>query len=313
MTNAFIQERDLFPAIRPFDSGSLLCGTHNIYYEQCGAVDGQPLLFLHGGPGAGSSPSHRRLFNPKRFRCILFDQRGSGQSRPFASIVDNTTELLISDIEKLRKHLGIDKFVLFGGSWGSTLALAYAIAYPECISSLILRGIFLGTRDEVLWFLYDMGRFFPEAYGQFISHIPSAEAHDILKAYHDRLTSNNPSIHQPAADFWASYETSCSTLRADSRHMSGATALSMARIEAHYFKNDCFMPDGHILLNIDRINHLKAHIIQGRHDVICPPFSAHKLANAWGKKASLEMIDEAGHSTFEAGIAHALLAALEAV
>ena len=313
MMNAFIQEHDLFPAVLPFHTGRLARDEHDLYFEECGKQTGRPILFLHGGPGAGIAPSHRRLFNPDRFRCVLFDQRGSGQSRPFASIESNTTDALIGDIEALRHHLGLDKFILFGGSWGSTLALAYAIAYPEHVESLILRGIFLGTADEVSWFLHDMGRFFPEAHERFISLIPENERDDILTAYYQRLISNNPAIYQPAADRWASYETSCSTLRAGSRHMSGKAALSMARIEAHYFRHQCFMPDAHILSNIDRIKHLPAHIIQGRHDVICPPFTAQKLALAWGKNARLQMIDEAGHSTFERGIAHALLAVLNTI
>ena len=313
MMNAFIQEHDLFPAVLPFHTGRLARGGHDLYFEECGKQTGRPILFLHGGPGAGIAPSHRRLFNPDRFRCVLFDQRGSGQSRPFASIESNTTDALIDDIEALRNHLGVEKFILFGGSWGSTLALAYAIAYPEHVESLILRGIFLGTADEVSWFLHDMGRFFPEAHERFISFIPEDERDDVLTAYYQRLTSNNPAVYQPAADRWASYETSCSTLRAGSRHMSGKGALSMARIEAHYFRHQCFMPDAHILSNIDRIKHLPAHIIQGRHDVICPPFTAQKLALAWGKNARLQMIDEAGHSTFERGIAHALLAALNTI
>jgi len=313
MMNAFIQEHDLFPAVLPFHTGRLARDGHDLYFEECGKQSGRPIFFLHCGPGAGIAPSHRRLFNPDRFRCVLFDQRGSGQSRPFASIESNTTDALIGDIEALRHHLGVDKFILFGGSWGSTLALAYAIAYPEHVESLILRGIFLGTSDEVSWFLHDMGRFFPEAHERFISFIPENERDDILTAYYQRLTSNNPAIYQPAADRWASYETSCSTLRAGSRHMSGTAALSMARIEAHYFRHQCFMPDAHILSNIDRIKHLPAHIIQGRHDVICPPFTAQKLALAWGKNARLQMIDEAGHSTFERGIAHALLAALDTI
>ena len=313
MMNAFIQEHDLFPAVLPFHTGRLARDGHDLYFEECGKQTGRPILFLHGGPGAGIAPSHRRLFNPDRFRCVLFDQRGSGQSRPFAAIESNTTDALIGDIEALRHHLAIDKLILFGGSWGSTLALAYAIAYPEHVESLILRGIFLGTTDEVSWFLHDMGRFFPEAHERFISFIPEDERDDILAAYYQRLTSNNPAIYQPAADRWASYETSCSTLRAGSRHMSGTAALSMARIEAHYFRHQCFMPDAHILSNIDRIKHLPAHIIQGRHDVICPPFTAQKLALAWGKNARLQIIDEAGHSTFERGIAHALLAALDTI
>ena len=311
--NAFIQEHDLFPAVLPFHTGRLARDGHDLYFEECGKQTGRPILFLHGGPGAGIAPSHRRLFNPDRFRCVLFDQRGSGQSRPFASIESNTTDALIGDIEALRHHLGVDKFILFGGSWGSTLALAYAIAYPEHVESLILRGIFLGTADEVSWFLHDMGRFFPEAHERFISFIPENERDNILIAYYQRLTSNNPAVYQPAADRWASYETSCSTLRAGSRHMSGTAALSMARIEAHYFRHQCFMPDAHILSNVDRVKHLPAYIIQGRHDVICPPFTAQKLALAWGKNARLQMIDEAGHSTFERGVAHALLAALDTI
>ena len=313
MMNAFIQEHDLFPAVLPFHTGRLARDGHDLYFEECGKQTGRPILFLHGGPGAGIAPSHRRLFNPDRFRCVLFDQRGSGQSRPFASIESNTTDALIGDIEALRHRLGVDKFILFGGSWGSTLALAYAIAYPEHVESLILRGIFLGTANEVSWFLHEMGRFFPEAHERFISFIPEDERDDILTAYYQRLTSKNPAIYQPAADRWASYETSCSTLRAGNRHMSGTAALSMARIEAHYFRHQCFMPDAHILSNIDRIKHLPAHIIQGRHDVICPPFTAQKLALAWGKNARLQMIDEAGHSTFERGIAHALLAVLDTI
>ena len=313
MMNAFIQEHDLFPAVLPYNTGRLPRDGHDLYFEECGKQTGRPILFLHGGPGAGITPSHRRLFDPDRFRCVLLDQRGAGQSRPFASIESNTTELLIGDIEALRHHLGIDKLILFGGSWGSTLALAYAIAYPEHTESLILRGIFLGTLDEVSWFLHDMGRFFPEAHEKFTSYIPEDERDDILDAYYQRLTSSNPAIYQPAADRWASYETSCSTLRAGSRHMSGAAALSMARIEAHYFRHQCFMPDAHILSNIDRLKHLQVRIIQGRHDVICPPFTAQSLALAWGENAQLQMIDEAGHSTFERDIAHALLAALESI
>lgn len=311
--NAFIQERDLFPASLPFHSGRLRRDMHELYYEECGNAAGRPVLFLHGGPGAGIAPSHRRLFNPDRFRCVLFDQRGCGQSRPFASIESNTTTLLIDDIEALRQHLGVEKFILFGGSWGSTLALAYAIAYPEFVEALILRGVFLGTAGEVSWFLHEMGRFFPEAYAQFLEHIPEEERVDLLSAYYQRLTSPDPAIYQPAADRWASYETSCSTLRSGSRHVSGPMALSMARIEAHYFKNDCFMPDNHILSNIDRVKHLSVYIIQGRHDVICPPFTAEKLALSWGNSARLQIIDEAGHSTFESGIAYALLAALDVV
>lgn len=313
MVNAFIQEVELFAPSMPFSSGYIKRDSHDIYYEECGNAKAAPLLFLHGGPGAGTAPAHRRLFNPDRFHVVLFDQRGCGQSRPHGSLDQNTTDALIGDIEALRVHLGIDKFILFGGSWGSTLALAYSIAYPERVQHLILRGIFLGTRDEVNWFLHDMGRFFPEAYSRFIKGLDDAGDDDLLGNYYQRLINPDPKIHQPAADSWSSYETSCSTLRAGNRHVAGSGALSMARIEAHYFVNDCFMPDNHIMANIGRIQHVPAHIIQGRHDVICPPFTAQRLAETWGKNAKLQIIDEAGHSTFESGIAHALMAALDEI
>ena len=313
MANAFIKERELFPSVMPFQSGFLNRNKHEIYYEQCGNYSGQPVLFLHGGPGAGTTPAHRRLFDPKRFRAVLFDQRGCGQSRPYASLDDNSTDMLIDDIEALRQSLDIDKFVLFGGSWGSTLALAYAIAYPEHVSGLILRGIFLGTRPEVDWFLNDMGRFFPEAYDRFVCQLNPGERADLLTSYFNRLVDPNPSVNHKAAEAWASYEASCSTLRAEYRHVGGTGALTMARIEAYYFINDCFMPKNHIMDNVGRVSHLPAIIVQGRYDVICPPATACKLAAKWGSNAKLQIIDAAGHSTFESGIAHALMAALEAI
>lgn len=311
MANAFIQDRELYPPISPFNSGVVARGMHSIYFEECGNPDGLPVLFLHGGPGAGTGPTHRRLFNPNRFHCVLFDQRGCGKSTPHGSVEDNTTDLLIEDIEALRNQLGIDKFLLFGGSWGSTLALAYAIAHPDRVLGLVLRGIFLGTDPEVEWFLHDMGRFFPEAYDNFVGFLPEEERGDIMGAFFRRLSDDNPRIHMPAAEKWSSYETSCSTLRAGARHVSGRGALSMARIEAHYFLNHCFMPPNHILKNIQYINHLKLHVVQGRHDVICPPVTARKLVQSWGSRAELKMVDDAGHSTFETGIAHALLSALD--
>ena len=311
MVNAFIQERELFSPSKPFYSGFLKRDNHQIYYEQCGSSLGQPILFLHGGPGAGTSPAHRRLFDPRRFHLILFDQRGCGQSRPQASLDNNSTEDLIGDIEAIRDLLGIDKFTLFGGSWGSTLALAYAIAYPKHVRQLILRGIFLGTRSEVNWFLNDMGRFFPEAYERFTGYLGQMDCTDLLTSYFNRLIDPDPVIHQKAAESWASYETSCSTLRAGNRHMAGPGALTMARIEAYYFLNNCFMPPNHIINNVELITHLPVTIVQGRHDVICPPTTAFQLAKKWGEKAKLKIVDVAGHSTFESGIAHALMAALE--
>jgi proline iminopeptidase len=225
---------------------------------------------------------------------------------------DNTTLHLIEDIETLRKQLGIDQFLLFGGSWGSTLALAYAIAYPEHVQGLILRGIFLGSDAEVDWFLYEMGRFFPEAHARFVNFLPLNERGNLLENYYHRLMSDDNMVHQPAANSWSSYETSCSTLRAEQRYVSGKSALTMARLEAHYFMNRCFMPDGHIMNHIKLVQHLPIDIIQGRHDVICPPMTAASLAHHWGKKAKLQLVDNAGHSTFESGIAQALLSALDA-
>ena len=312
MTNAFIQDIDLFDPVMPFQTGWLEQQQHRIYFEQCGNADGIPVLFLHGGPGAGISPVHRRLFNPNKFRTILFDQRGSGRSTPLGETTDNTTLHLIEDIETLRKQLGIDQFLLFGGSWGSTLALAYAIAYPEHVQGLILRGIFLGSDAEVEWFLYEMGRFFPEAHARFVNFLPQNERSNLLENYYNRLMSDDNMVHQPAANSWSSYETSCSTLRAEQRYVSGKSALTMARLEAHYFMNGCFMPDGHIMNHIKLVHHLPIDIIQGRHDVICPPMTAASLAHCWGKKAKLQLIDNAGHSTFESGIAQALLSALDA-
>lgn len=312
MTNAFIQDIDLFDPLMPFQTGWLEKGSHKIYYEQCGNPDGIPVLFLHGGPGAGISPVHRRLFNPNKFHAILFDQRGSGRSTPLGGTTDNTTLHLIEDIEALRKQLGIDKFLLFGGSWGSTLALVYAIAYPEHVQGLILRGIFLGSDAEVDWFLHEMGRFFPEAHARFVNFLPPEERTNLLENYYHRLMSDDDKIHQPAANSWSSYETSCSTLRAEQRYVSGKSALTMARLEAHYFMNGCFIPADHIMNNLKLVHHLQINIIQGRHDVICPPMTAVNLANRWGKNAKLQLIDSAGHSTFESGIAQALLSALDA-
>ena len=239
----------------------------------------------------------------------LFDQRGCGRSTLHGETANTTQDRLPTSRRFV--SISIEKWLLVGGSWESTLALAYAIAHPERVTGLVLRGIFLGTRAEVDWFLHDMGRFFPEAFEEFVGYLTEEERQDILMSYHEKLTSDQALVHQPAAERWASYETSCSTLRAGSRRVTGKSALSMARLEAHYFVNDCFMPKNHIMTNIGVIRHLPAHIIQGRHDVICPPETAHRLAEAWGRRATLRVIDDAGHSTFESGIAHALLAALD--
>ena len=306
MPHAFDRDVDLHDDIKPFDTGILNRDGHSIYYEQCGTPDGIPVMFFHGGPGSGCAPAHRRLFDPKRYHVILIDQRGSGRTTPFASIKDNTTQHLIQDMDDIRRAVGVSQHFLFGGSWGSTLSLAYGIRYPENCLGFILRGIFLGSKAEVDWFLYDMGRFFPEAYERFIAPISASQRGDLLSAYYSRLTSPSKSIALEAARAWAGYENSCATLAAAHRD-AGPMALSLALLEAHYFTNDCFMPQNHLLDNLSTISHLPAWIVQGRHDVICPPHTAHTLAKKWGAQAKLVLVDEAGHSAFEAGIVSQLM------
>ena len=310
--HAYDSELGLFSPIKPFNEGFLNRGIHHIYFEETGNPDGIPVMFLHGGPGAGCAPAPRRLFDPHRYRVILMDQRGCGRSEPFASINQNTTQDLIGDIEGLRHHLDIPNFILFGGSWGSTLALAYGAAYPDRCLGFVLRGVFLGTRAEIDWFLYDMGRFFPEAYDRFIRPIPPSERANLLAAYYQRLTSPSKTIACQAARSWAAYENSCATLAAVSRD-AGDSALSLALLEAHYFTHDCFLPENHIMDNLNRLNHLPAIVVQGRHDVICPPFTAYRLVEAWGRQAQLRMVDDAGHSAFESGIVGRLMRGLDEV
>ena len=310
--HAYDSELGLFSPIKPFNEGFLNRGIHHIYFEETGNPDGIPVVFVHGGPGAGCVPAHRRLFDPHRYRAILMDQRGCGRSEPFASINQNTTQDLIDDIEALLQHLDIPNFILFGGSWGSTLALAYGAAYPDRCLGFVLRGVFLGTRAEIDWFLYDMGRFFPEAYDRFIRPIPPSERDNLLAAYYQRLTSPSKTIACQAARSWAAYENSCATLAAVSRD-AGDSALSLALLEAHYFTHDCFLPENHIMDNLNRLNHLPAIVVQGRHDVICPPFTAYRLVEAWGRQAQLRMVDDAGHSAFESGIVGRLMRGLDEV
>ena len=310
--HAYDSELGLFSPIKPFNEGFLNRGIHHIYFEETGNPDGIPVMFVHGGPGAGCAPAHRRVFDPHRYRVILIDQRGCGRSEPFASINQNTTQDLIDDIEALLQHLDIPNVILFGGSWGSTLALAFGAAYPDRCLGFVLRGVFLGTRAEIDWFLYDMGRFFPEAYDRFIRPIPPSERANLLAAYYQRLTSPSKTIACQAARSWAAYENSCATLAAVSRD-AGDSALSLALLEAHYFTHDCFLPKNHIMDNLNRLNHLPAIVVQGRHDVICPPFTAYRLVEAWGRQAQLRMVDDAGHSAFESGIVGRLMRGLDEV
>ena len=307
--------RELYPEISPYETGVLpLEGEHVMYWEQSGNADGAPVLFLHGGPGAGTTPTHRRFFDPGHYRIVLFDQRGAGKSTPNASIEDNTTQHLIADIEQLRETLAIGQWLVFGGSWGSTLALAYAQTHPNRCRGLILRGIFLCGGEEVDWFLRGMGRFFPEAWRDFAAAMPAAERGDLLDAYRRRLESPDPDISIAAARAWAAYEATCSTLRPNGDAVAAmrdpAGALALARLEAHYLAHNAFLEDGGLLANIDTIRHLPGVIVQGRYDMVCPPATADRLAAAW-PEARFEVIADAGHSALEPGIRAALLKATE--
>jgi proline iminopeptidase len=303
----------LFECLPSYEEGHLdVENGHKIYYEQYGNPTGKPILFLHGGPGAGFSNSHKAFFDPKIFRVIFFDQRGSGKSIPFAETENNNTEFLIADIENLRKFLKIDNWYLFGGSWGSTLALLYGIQFPKRCLGFILRGIFLGSIDEINWFLYDISKFFPEAYNKFISHVPIIDRNNVLKWFYQQLRTNNRSASLKAASVWAEYENSCSSLEYVERPVSGENALAIAKIETHYFMNNCFIENNFIIENIDKIAEIPSVIVQGRHDVICPPFSALNLSRIWNS-ATLEIVEDAGHSAFEVNIGRKLINALHMI
>lgn len=306
---------DLFPDISPYETGFLpVTGGHVLYWEQVGNPRGQPVLFLHGGPGAGAGAVHRRFFDPTHWRVVIFDQRGAGRSRPLGELRDNTTPHLVADIEVLRRHLGIESWLLFGGSWGSTLALAYAQAHPERVAGCVLRGVFLGREAEVEWFLYGLRRVFPDAWNAFAEHLPPAERRDILRAYLKRLTHPDPAVHLPAARAWSQYEGSCSTLLPSPDTVASfaqdRSALGLARIEAHYFAHGLFLPPGGLLAHMQRIAHVPAEIIQGRYDMVCPAETAFDLAAAW-PKARLTIIPDAGHSALEPGVRTALVSAVE--
>ena len=306
---------DLFPEIGPFQTGYLpLSDGHTMYWEQVGNPRGVPVLFLHGGPGAGAGVIHRRFFDPGFWRAVIFDQRGAGRSRPLGRLEANTTPLLVDDIEVLRRHLGVEKFLLFGGSWGSTLALAYAQAHPTRVAGCVLRGIFLGRRSEVDWFMHGLAAVFPEAHAAFAGYLPESERGDLLGGYLRRLTDPDPAVHLPAARAWSIYEGSCSTLLPSPDMVAGfaqdRTALGLARLEAHYFAHDLFLPPGGLLAHMAGIAAIPAEIVQGRYDMVCPPVSAFDLAAAW-PSARLTVIPDAGHSALEPGVRRALVAAVE--
>lgn len=304
---------DLFPAIEPFESGTLpVDDIHTLYWEQSGNPHGVPVVFVHGGPGAGCAPTYRRFFDPAHWRIILFDQRGCGRSTPKAETRANTTPLLVGDLETLRKHLGVERWMIFGGSWGSTLALAYGQKHPENCLAFVLRGIFLFRAREVDWFVNRMGTFFPEAHARFAGHIPQDERSDLLGAYHRRLMNADPAVHDPAARAWCAYEDSCSRLRPGNAigNGGGPAPLAMARIEAHYMVNRGFLDEGQLLAHMPILNNHPAIIVQGRYDVVCPVATADALARSW-PAADYHIIDDAGHSSMEPGIRSALVAATQ--
>ncbi len=305
----------LYPPIRPYRTGRLEVGSgHELYWEEAGSPKGRPVVFLHGGPGSGASAEHRRFFDPARYRIVIFDQRGAGRSRPLGGLLDNTTAHLIADIEALRRHFEVPRWMVFGGSWGSTLAIAYAQAHAERVAALVLRGIFLCSRREVDWFLTGMGRFFPEARRAFVGHLPEAERGDLLANYYRRLTDPDPKVHGAAALAWHVYEGACSTLLPNrAAEVAGARpelALGPARIEAHYFVGGGFFGEESLIEGLERIRHIPTVIVQGRYDVICPIETADRLAAAW-PEADYQVIPDAGHSALEPGIRRALVTATD--
>lgn len=306
----------LYPLIDPFVAERIDVGDgHELYLEQCGKPDGLPAVFLHGGPGAGCGPAHRRFFDPSRYRIILFDQRGCGRSTPHASLEHNSTWDLVEDLERIRNHLGIERWLVFGGSWGSTLALAYAQTHPECVSALVLRGIFLCRPDEIAWF-YQQGAswVFPDHWQDFVAPIPHAERADLLSAYHRRLTGADADTLLGAAKAWSIWEGRCATLLPDQQTRKSFSdeklALSLARIECHYFVNDAFLEPDQLLRDAVKLAQIPGAVVHGRYDLICPLRSAWELASVW-PGAALQIVPDAGHSAFELGIARALVAATD--
>ncbi|NND82559.1 MAG: prolyl aminopeptidase [Gammaproteobacteria bacterium] len=308
---------ELYPPIDAFDSGFLpVSDLHTIHYEQSGNPQGRPVVLLHGGPGGGMSSNYRRYFNPEQWRIIQFSQRGCGQSTPFAELRENTTWDLVADIEKLREYVGVERWSVFGGSWGSTLSLSYSQSHPERCEALFLRGIFLLRKKEIDWF-YQSGcsKLYPDAWERYIAPIPDNERDDLLGAFHRRLTSDDEAVRNEAARAWSVWEASTSKLVQDEDLMSAfgqdKFAVAFARIECHYFTNKGFFENENQLLeNVDRIRHIPAIIVQGRYDVVCPPESAWELSKVW-PEAQLHIIQTAGHSMAEPGIAARLVEATD--
>lgn len=304
---------ELYPEFNTYDNDFLkVSDLHTLHYEQSGNPNGQSVVILHGGPGGGMNPQYRRYFDPSKWRIVQFSQRGCGQSTPFAELCENTTWDLVADIEKLRHHLSIEHWAVFGGSWGSTLSLSYAQSHPSVCDALFLRGIFLLRKKEIDWFYQEgCSKIYPDAWQHYLEPIPEQERGDLLKAYHQRLTSDDQEIRTTAARAWSTWEGSTSKLIQDTAVMehygNDRFAEAFARIECHYFINKGFFEDENQLINnIDLIRHIPAVIVQGRYDVVCPPESAWELSQAW-PEAKLHIIQDAGHSMFEAGIRSMLI------
>lgn len=306
-----------YPAIEPYKTGYLsVSKEHELYWEESGNPKGKPVIFLHGGPGSGTEASHRCFFNPDRYRIVLMDQRGCGKSRPHSSLHENTTWDLVADIEKLRKHLQIEKWVVFGGSWGSTLALAYAETHPEPVTALILRGIFLCRKMELYWFYqYGAHHLFPEEWEKYLKPIPVSERDDLMMAYYKRLTSSDEAVRKIAAKAWSRWEGATLKLIPDLSLLESFTedrhADAIARIESHYFVNRAFFKtDNWLIEQVGRIRHIPAVIIHGRYDIVCPVINAYDLHKAW-PESKLEIIPNAGHAAGEVGITDALIRATD--
>ena len=307
----------LFPEIEPYRTQYFrVSDIHELYVEECGNPDGQPVLFLHGGPGAGIGVNHRRLFDPKHFRIVLFDQRGAGKSRPHADLRNNTTWDLVSDIELLRKHLGVKKWMVFGGSWGSTLALSYAETHPESVSHLVLRGIFLCRPEEIKWFYQEGAHWiFPDVWEKYVEPIPPEERSNMVPAFYKRLTSEDEKTRMDAARAWSGWEGATVHLIPDQstylKFTGDKMALALARIECHYFMNNCwFRNPNQLLEDAGKIRHIPTVIVHGRYDVVCPVKSAFDLHRVF-PEADLQIIPDAGHAFDDPGILKALLAAVE--
>ena len=306
---------ELYPAIEPHASGHLvLDDLHTMYWEESGNPEGVAVLYLHGGPGGGTSPRARQFFDPAYYRIILFDQRGAGKSTPLGECRQNTTPLLIEDIETLRRTLGIERWLVFGGSWGSTLALAYGQTHPARCLGFVLRGIFLCRGSEVDWFLYGMRNVFPEAWKALIDHVPEDARDDLNGWFYRQLNDPDPQTHMPLARAWSRYEASCSALLPNpaliAHSEDDAVALGIARLETHYFHHRIFLPEGALMANLGAVQHLPCVIVQGRYDMVCPIVTADELARAW-PEAQYRIIGDAGHSAWEPGITAALVAATE--